>query len=195
MICDLANAKPDWKAYGLGELNASERKQAEAHASDCGPCQQECSELQGTLAALATVRDEEVPRRIAFVSDKVFAPRWWQAFLRPGFAAAALLAGAIIVHGFARPVGSTELTAAAQAKLTAEITSQVTQRVQSEITATMQSTLDSAVKKAVMETKQADDRRTVALLAAAENRYQETAAFLNKQVTRIYAMNSGAGVR
>ena len=42
-----------------------------------------------TLDALSTLREEEIPRRIAFVSDKVFEPRWWQKlFLRPSFAAA-----------------------------------------------------------------------------------------------------------
>jgi len=49
------------------------------------------------------MREEEMPRRIAFVSDKVFEPRWWQMFLRPSFAAALILAAAILVHAYARP--------------------------------------------------------------------------------------------
>ncbi len=56
--------------------------------------------LRVTLDAMATLREEEVPRRIAFVSDKVFEPRWWQMFLRPSFAAGAVVAAAILVHGF-----------------------------------------------------------------------------------------------
>jgi hypothetical protein len=45
---------------------------------------------------LASLEDEEIPRRIAFVSDRVFEPRWWQTMWRSGpvmgFASAALLA-------------------------------------------------------------------------------------------------------
>jgi hypothetical protein len=44
-----------------------------------------------------------MPRRIAFVSDKVFEPRWWQRVFSPNFAAACVIAGAILVHAFARP--------------------------------------------------------------------------------------------
>jgi hypothetical protein len=57
---------------------------------------------------------EEVPRRIAFVSDKVFEPRWWQSLFSPRswnstVAAACVVAAAILVHGFvgfARPSAS-----------------------------------------------------------------------------------------
>jgi len=55
--------------------------------------------------------------------------------------------------------------------------------------------VDQAVTKAVAETQRRDDQRTVQLLTAAEQRYSETAEILNKQVTQIYAMNTGAGVR
>jgi len=33
------------------------------------------------------------------------------------------------------------------------------------------------------------------LLSATEQRYSDAADFLNKQVTRMYALNTGAGVR
>ena len=48
-----------------------------------------------TLDTLSTLRDEEMPRRIAFVSDKVFEPRWWQRVFNPTFAAGVLVAAAI----------------------------------------------------------------------------------------------------
>ena len=60
---------------------------------------------------LAALREEEVPRRIAFVSDKVFEPRWWQTFLRPSFAAALVIAAAIVMHGYLmRPAATADET-------------------------------------------------------------------------------------
>ena len=90
----------DWKAYALNELGVTERRDAESHASTCLQCRSELATLRLTLDGLSSLREEEVPRRIAFVSDKVFEPRWWQTFLRPSFAAALVIALAIIVHGF-----------------------------------------------------------------------------------------------
>ena len=97
----------DWKGYVLGELSKPERALAEAHAALCAHCREELATTRLTLDALSTLREEEVPRRIAFVSDKVFEPRWWQrAFSlagQPTFAAACVIAAAIIVHGFVQP--------------------------------------------------------------------------------------------
>ncbi len=92
----------DWKAYALAELNAEERRLAEAHAATCAGCRDELAGMRLTLDALSTLREEEIPKRIAFVSDKVFEPRWWQIFLRPSFAAACVIALAILAHGFMR---------------------------------------------------------------------------------------------
>src|SRR5579871_2760045 len=92
----------DWKGYALGELSKSERTQAEAHAAACSHCREELAATRLTLDALSTLKEEEVPRRIAFVSDKVFEPRWWQRF-QPTFAAGCVIAAAILVHGFAQP--------------------------------------------------------------------------------------------
>jgi len=89
----------DWKAYALGELSTDDKRSAAMHLNSCELCQDEFSGVQTTLAALSTLREEEVPRRIAFVSDKVFEPRWWQRMFTPTFASACLLAGAIVFHG------------------------------------------------------------------------------------------------
>src|ERR1700733_11361415 len=96
----------DWKGYALGELDSNARAQAEAHAATCDSCREELATTRLTLDALSTLREEEVPRRIAFVSDKVFEPRWWQRMWNPTFAAGCMVAGAILIHGFvgfARP--------------------------------------------------------------------------------------------
>src|SRR5580658_8529309 len=99
--------KYDWKSYALGEMNASERREAEAHAAACQNCREELAALRLTLDAMSTLREEEIPRRIAFVSDQIFEPTWYKRAFRsvwsPNFAAACVIAGAILVHAFARP--------------------------------------------------------------------------------------------
>jgi len=104
-------SKPDWKAYALRELNQDAARQAETHLINCPECQEEVAMLRLTLDTLSTLREEEIPRRIAFVSDKVFEPRWWQRVFNPTFAAAALVAAAILVHGSLRP-GQAQVDAA-----------------------------------------------------------------------------------
>jgi hypothetical protein len=103
----------DWKAYALGEMDRPARREAESHAASCAVCREELAALRLTLDSLSSLSEEEIPRRIAFVSDKVFEPRWWQRVFNPNFAAACVIAGAILVHAFARPSASpTEIDAA-----------------------------------------------------------------------------------
>ena len=201
MSCKLEDRRPDWKSYALGELDARARQEAESHVAACADCQDELAGLRVTLDAMATLREEELPRRIAFVSDKVFEPRWYdkltQAFLRPSFAAAAVIAAAILVHAFVRPVGAPINTTAqvdTQA-IEARVTAEVTARLQNEMAMAVNTAVTTAVTKAVAETEKRDDHRTALLLSASDRRYSDAADFLNKQVTRIYALNTGAGVR
>jgi anti-sigma factor RsiW len=197
MSCKLEDRRPDWKSYALGELDARARQEAESHVAACADCQDELAGLRVTLDAMATLREEELPRRIAFVSDKVFEPRWYQkiaqAFLRPSFAAAGLIAAAILIHAFVRPVSAPNNIAAQvdTRAIESRVTAEVTARLQNEMAAAV----NTAVTKAVAETEKRDDHRTALLLSASERRYSDAADFLNKQVTRIYALNTGAGVR
>jgi anti-sigma factor RsiW len=82
--------------YHLEELNAGQRRQVESHVAVCGACREELDRLRLTRQALLRLPEEEMPRRIAFVSDKVFEPawyaRWWAALPRLGFALAVLAA-------------------------------------------------------------------------------------------------------
>jgi anti-sigma factor RsiW len=95
------------KDYVFGELGEAERRAVEAACAADAELREELARLQVTQSALFSLREEEMPRRIAFVSDKVFEPKWWQVWLssgpRMGFASAALLAGAILVHGAMQP--------------------------------------------------------------------------------------------
>jgi len=110
------NCSPfDLKDYFFGELPVAERSATESHLASCPRCREELARLGDTRALLMSVPDEEPPRRIAFVSDKVFEPRWWQRVWNSGpqlgFAASAMLATAILVHGFAlRPAAATVAT-------------------------------------------------------------------------------------
>lgn len=95
------------KDYVFGELGEAERREVEAACAADAGLRDELARLQVTQSALFSLREEEMPRRIAFVSDKVFEPKWWQVWLssgpRMGFASAALLAGAIVFHGAMQP--------------------------------------------------------------------------------------------
>lgn len=144
------------KDYFLGEASAADRTAIEAHVRSCGKCADELDALSATKAALLMTPDEEPPRRIAFVSDKVFEPKWWHRFgtagARLGFASAAMLAFAIASHGYlSRPV----VTAAPATTISqAEIDEQVERRVR------------VAVEKAVAQVEARQAARTLELIQA-----------------------------
>jgi hypothetical protein len=104
----------DLRDYHLKELTDPQQRQVEAHVKDCPPCRQELEQLRLTQAALFSLRDEEIPQRIAFVSDPVFEPsrarRWWTAFwgsgARLGFAGATVLSAALLFSALTRTPGS-----------------------------------------------------------------------------------------
>ncbi len=101
----------DLRDYFLNELPDAERRQVDAHVKTCAPCREEVERLRIAETALFSLRDEEIPQRIAFVSDPVFERsgfrRWFDAFwgsaARLGFASAAMLSTAILVYAFTRP--------------------------------------------------------------------------------------------
>lgn len=109
----------DWHAYVLNEMPPAERERAAAYLAAHPEARAEVEELELTLAALNRLPQAEPPRRIAFVSDPVLAPTWWQRFWASGprlaFAGAAMLSLAILVHAFvprpAVPVNLNEIRA------------------------------------------------------------------------------------
>lgn len=115
----------DLKAYVLGEVVGREKGLVEDHVRGCQACREELDRLTLTRSALASLEDEEVPRRIAFVSDRVFEPRWWQTMWHSGpvmgFASAVVLAAAILVHGFVGPAAPTVAGTDALAKQVGEL--------------------------------------------------------------------------
>ncbi|HMD49809.1 MAG TPA: zf-HC2 domain-containing protein [Bryobacteraceae bacterium] len=177
----------DLKAYVVGEVAQRDRAAVEDHVRACQSCREELDRLNLTRSALATLEDEEPPRRIAFVSDRVFEPRWWQTMWHSGpamgFASAVLLAAAILVHGFERPVASTPVA-------------QVD-------TAQIQSSVDAAVAKAVSDAQAKQAAEFAKVLNASETRLerqrqsdlatvQQAADYYRKQLARFeVASNEG----
>jgi anti-sigma factor RsiW len=120
----------DLKAYFLGELSSRDKAPVEDHVRACHSCREELERLKLTQTALLALEEEEVPRRISFVSDKVFEPRWYETIWRSGpamgFASAVILAAAILTYGFTRPV---------VAVTPAVDTAQIEQRIEREVNA------------------------------------------------------------
>jgi hypothetical protein len=101
----------DLRDYFCQELADPQQRQVEAHVRTCQSCREEMDRLRLTEAALFALREEEIPQRIAFVSDPVFEPSPWRRALsafwnsgaRLGFASAAMLSAALVVFALYRP--------------------------------------------------------------------------------------------
>jgi len=124
----------DLKDYFFEELAPAERGLVEEHLKQCPGCRGELGRLQVTGSALHAMRDEEPPRRIAFVSDKVLEPRWWQRLWQSGpqlgFAAAAMLAVAILVHAFEPAIAAAVAASEArQAQRAAQLVAETEKRL------------------------------------------------------------------
>jgi anti-sigma factor RsiW len=185
----------DLKDYFFEELPAPERQLVEDHLKQCSGCREELARLRLTGSALHALRDEEPPRRIAFVSDKIFAPGWWQRFWqstpRLGFAAAAMLAAAILVHAFVRPAAPAP-AALDSAALEARISAEVARR------------LEPAVAAAVAAAEARQAQRAAQLVAETEQRlefdrradrvaFEETLSLLQKKFNVLYLASAQTG--
>ncbi len=152
--------------YAVGELAAGRQPELEQHLSICGDCALELDRLRVTTAALRMLPDQEIPQRIAFVSDKVFEPSlvsrvfsgywagFWNSAARLGFASACVLAGALVVSAYHRP---TEIRTVVQTNDVQTASVDVSKQV------------NEAVAKAVAQIR-ADDARAI---EAADRKYQQ----------------------
>jgi anti-sigma factor RsiW len=163
----------DLKDYFLQELPSTERVQVEAHVNHCLTCREELDRLHLTGAALFSLRDEEIPQRIAFVSDQIFEPsplrRWlsgfWGSTARLGFASALLLSASIFYSAI-RP-GPAVLPAVLRPVVVpmAAVTP-TPQEVQQQI--------EQAVSKAVAAVEARQSEKNKQLVADFEQRTDET---------------------
>ena len=176
----------DLKAYFLGELSSLDKAPVEDHVRACQSCREELERLKLTQTTLLALEDEEVPRRISFVSDKVFEPRWyetiWHSGPALGFASAVILAAAILTYGFTRSV---------VAVTPAVDTAQIEQRIEREVGAR----LDTVVQKAVSDAQARQAAEFAKVLDATEKRFetrrqadlatvQQAAEYYEKQMSR-----------
>jgi anti-sigma factor RsiW len=131
-------APADLRDYFFDALASQERTAVRQHLSACTGCAAELDALRLTTVALRSMPEEELPRRIAFVSDKVFEPspwrRFWQSFwmsgARVGSAAVALLAIAIFVSAFRVPTPSKQVAVTPVARESVTPNSEVDARIQ-----------------------------------------------------------------
>ena len=152
--------------YAMGELPPDARNGIAMHAAACAECASELNSLRLATAALRVLADEEIPQRIAFVSDKVFEPspvaRWFQGFwnsaARLGFASACVLAISITTFAL-RPA--------------AHVASQPSNVAQVSLTPDVSQQIDAAVAKAVAQVHQQDAQLTKAALEAADIRHDK----------------------
>ena len=182
----------DLRDFVLKELSEPEARQVDAHVRGCAGCREEMERLQVTEAALFSLRDEEIPQRIAFVSDKIFEPspwrRAWAAFwgstARLGFASAAMLSVALIVFSLARPAGTPVSGGPATARVVTPAVTQPASISEAEIQQRVQTAVDQAVaasearlQKAFNQRVKEIDQRNQAMLlsAASEVRFAEKA--------------------
>jgi anti-sigma factor RsiW len=174
----------DLKGYVLEETAAGERAAIEDHLRACATCREELDRLKLTRVALASLPDEEIPRRIAFISDRVFEPRWWQTMWRSGpvmgFASAIVVAAAIVVHGFAAsaPVDAAQMEKRVDAQVNARVVAAVS-AAQARQSAEFARQLHET--EARFERQRQDDLATV----------QQAAEYYEKQMARLEVASNG----
>jgi anti-sigma factor RsiW len=192
----------DLKDYYFGELSEADRTAVSAHLEDCPACREEVDRLRLTEAALHSVREEEPPRRIAFVSDRVFEPRWWQTLWnsapRLGFASASLLAAAILIHAFVlRPVP------VAQRPILATVSHEI---IDARVNAEVARRVDAAVRSAVAESEARQNAKSVQALNAMRQdlefqrradrvAFEETMTLMQKRYNMVLVASNEIGGR
>jgi len=167
----------DLRDYYLKELTDPQQRQVEVHVKDCPACREELERLSLTQAALFSLRDEEIPQRIAFVSDPVFEPstarRWWTAFWgssgRLGFASAAMLSAALLISAYTRTAGPTNAAGVSSTEVDRRIQQAVYASEERQTTKTTQLVHDLA--------KQAESEHTLRLVAESEARFAKEQQF------------------
>jgi hypothetical protein len=139
----------------------------ESHVRNCAPCREELERLQLTESALFTLREEEIPQRIAFVSDPIFEPspvrrfftNFWGSAARLGFASAAMLSAALVVFAFHKPAPAPVPVAVPPAVVASVAPSETD----------VKALVDAAVAKAVGAAEERQVLKTKALVADLES--------------------------
>ncbi|MCC6392797.1 MAG: zf-HC2 domain-containing protein [Bryobacterales bacterium] len=194
---------PDLEAYVLGELTEAERVQVERHLATHPEAAAEVERLQLVTGALRRLPEEEPPRRIAFVSDKVFEPNWlqrfWNSAPRLAFGCSAMLAAAILGHGVLARPAQPVAAAVHPREVSRQIEAEVGKRLEAAITkAVTQVRAEEEGKSKVLVRVALDDAEKRFALARQADRATVDANFelLRKQMNRMVYLASnqeGAG--
>jgi anti-sigma factor RsiW len=186
----------DLNAFFFGELPADERRGIEEHLAACAACRAELERLRITQTALAAIPDEEIPQRIAFVSDKVFEPSWWRRLWRPGpqwaLLSAGLVAAAILLHGYMyRPAAAPAVESRViEARVEAELTRRVPV-VLNEAVARLEARHEARMREAVVAVeKRAEIERKAQMVA-----FEENLDVLRKRFNVMYLASAELGGR
>jgi anti-sigma factor RsiW len=186
----------DLNDYFLQELPAPKLRQVEAHVKTCQSCAEELDRLRIMGAALRSVPDEEIPQRIAFVSDKIFEPSpwrrrlaaFWNSGARLGFVGAAMLSASLLVFAL-RPAPAPVTivrTVAAPAPASLAQTSAVTAVSEAEVQRRIQAAVEKAVDaKTAAMAKELDNARRTLMVAADRYDYDQK----RMRLREISAMN------
>jgi anti-sigma factor RsiW len=158
--CTKAEALRD---FAFDELAATDRRAMERHIAGCTDCAADLTELRLTTAALRVLPDQDIPQRIAFVSDKVFSPSpvarffggIWNSAARLGFASACVIAAALLISAWHRPAAPVEVAARMP-----DVSGMVAQKVAQE------------VSSAVARIRSEDAQLTKTALDLAERRHE-----------------------
>ena len=179
----------DLKAYFFGELPDDERRRVAAHLETDPAARAELARLEATQSMLGFVQDEELPRRIAFVSDKVFEPTWWQRFwasgAQLGFASAALLALAVVGHGWlSRPTAVATVATVDAAVVRAVVAEEMGKRMQAVNTPVPQVSDAAATSKLIAVALKEVERRAELDRAADRLTIEENFNLLRRLISR-----------
>ena len=154
----------DLRDYFFGELNAAQAKAIESHVAGCEGCRRELQRLDVTKVAMMELPQEEVPRRISFVSDKVFEPSLWQCFWQSGpkvgFASAAMIFAGLLLIAMMQPAPIIRQSDVNYSMIDAKVQEEVARR------------LPTAVAQAVRDVQSGDSVRLTQAVASVEQKYQ-----------------------
>jgi anti-sigma factor RsiW len=191
----------DLRDYFLKELAEPDNRQVETHLRGCAACREELDRLRVAEAALLTLREEEIPQRIAFVSDKIFEPsparRWWAAFwnsgARLGFASATMLSAALLVSAFTRPAPAPAPGVAPAPAISAAAMQQEIDRKVTEAVLKASTDIEARHAKKTADTVAAIEKRAEldrqSLVLAMEKNFE----YMSKRMNRFTVAQAGYG--
>lgn len=194
----MSNQDPELEAYALDALPPSQRHAVEARLAGDPAAAAEVERLRTVIAALQRLPEEDPPRRIAFVSDRDFAPKWrrlyWNLIPQWGLAAAAMLAVSILAHGWlARPPAAPPAVGPQPLEIEARIAAEVARRVEAamqQARAELKSAADAQSRQLVAQALEQAEKRFALERQADRAAMQASFELLRKQMNRMLYLAS-----